>query len=281
MNGFEPNEVRATQIIRVPDKVRLAYEKRKKHPWPWYVYGKVFFRGLGAQFRKVESKEEMLLEQVVYEIDDYIPCSMYRSRSIGAKALSEMDEIPEFAEIDHDEEDVWKGRQVHLISMLGMSLARCQRIEFYITHAFLLGISKQQKAKYQTLDDLRKGWEKKTLGQMLRAIEEAWEIEPTVKASFDLFRWQRNQLIHGITTNDRYDIQTSWGQDELVSFLAFFDVHSRLVKKVFRGALSASLEYAVHHWGRPKSLPKNFPSPKHKEDAGFFFEVFTPKKGTI
>jgi hypothetical protein len=115
MNGFEPNEVRATQIIRVPDKVRLAYEKRKKHPWPWYVYGKVFFRGLGAQFRKVESKEEMLLEQVVYEIDDYIPCSMYRSRSIGAKALSEMDEIPEFAEIDHDEEDVWKGRQVHLI----------------------------------------------------------------------------------------------------------------------------------------------------------------------
>jgi hypothetical protein len=65
MNGFEPNEVRATQIIRVPDKVRLAYEKRKKHCWPWYVYGKAFFRGLGAQFRKVESKEEMLLEQVV------------------------------------------------------------------------------------------------------------------------------------------------------------------------------------------------------------------------
>lgn len=281
MNGFELDEVRATKIMRVPVKVQLAYEKRKKHPWPWYVYGKAFFLGLGAQFRKLEGKKEMLLEQVVYEIDDYIPCSMRRSRSIGAKALSEMDEVPEFAEIDHHEEDVWKGRQVHLISMLGMSLARCQRIEFYIAHAFLLGISKQQKAKYQTLDDMRKGWEKKTLGQMLRAIEEAWEIEPTVKASFDLFLWQRNQLIHGITTKDRYDIQTAWGQDELVSFLAFFDIHSRLVKKVFRGALHASFGYALHHWGRPKGLPKNYPPPEHEEDADFFFEVFKLKEDAV
>ena len=37
--------------------------------------------------------------------------------------------------------------------------------------------------------------------KLLRAIEEAWEIEPTVKASFDLFLIQRNLLIHGITTN--------------------------------------------------------------------------------
>jgi hypothetical protein len=69
-----------------------------------------------------------------------------------------------------------------------MCLAHCQQIEFYIAHSFLLGISKEQKKKYRTINDLRRGWEKKTLGNMLVCIEEAWEIEPLAKASLELYR---------------------------------------------------------------------------------------------
>ncbi len=66
-----------------------------------------------------------------------------------------------------------------------------------------------------------------------------------------------------------------------MTFLAFFDIHSRVVKTMFRAAFHASLDFAVETWGRPKQVPKDFLSKKHKEEAGLFFEVFTPKKGAI
>jgi len=51
-------------------------------------------------------------------------------------------------------------------------LAACQQIEYYIASSFLLGISKKQKQKYKTLNDLREGWKRTTLGNMLKCIEE-------------------------------------------------------------------------------------------------------------
>ena len=54
-----------------------------------------------------------------------------------------------------------------------MCLVRCQQIEHYISQSFLLGIFKKQKEKYQTINDLRAGWKKKTFGNMLQSIEEA------------------------------------------------------------------------------------------------------------
>jgi len=68
MNGFELTEVEATKIMRIPERVVRAYQKEKtykEHPWPSYVYGKSFFEGLGAQFRTIDNREEMLLSDVV------------------------------------------------------------------------------------------------------------------------------------------------------------------------------------------------------------------------
>jgi hypothetical protein len=47
---------------------------------------------------------------------------------------------------------------------------------------------------------------------MLRSIEEGYEIEPIVHASFNLFKDMRNQLVHGLTASDKYDIQTLGGK---------------------------------------------------------------------
>jgi hypothetical protein len=77
----------------------------------------------------------------------------------------------------------------------------------------LLGISKKQKSKYHTINDLRAGWKKKTLGNMLMCIQEAWEIDPIVEANFKLFLENRNLLVHGITTHERFDIQSRWGNE--------------------------------------------------------------------
>jgi len=281
MNGFDFSEVKATKIMRVPTRVVNAYTRRpeyKERPWPWYVYGKKFFEGVGASFRTVERREEMLLGDIVYEVEDYAPCSIFKRRDIGFGAL---DELEAEVNLDYDDEDIWPGREIHIITAIGMCLVRCQQIEDYITNSFLLGISKQQKAQYETFDDLKKGWQRKTLGNMLRCIEEAWDIQPLVKANFELFLKNRNALIHGLTTREQFDIRTQWGQQELWGFLKFFDIQSRIVKKAFRASYYASMHFAVHHFGLPPGAPKRLFSRAQQKEMKMFFEFFTPKEDAI
>lgn len=286
MNGFELTEVEATKIMRIPERFVRAYKKEKtykEHPWPGYAYGKTFFEGLGAQFRTIDNREEMLLSDVVYAVDDYRPCSIHKRRTVGMRAVDELRRLPELADVinDHEDEDIWNGPVIHLVTALGMCLIRCQQIEHYIAHSFLLGISKKQKAKYNTINDLRAGWKKKTFGNMLLCIEEAWEIEPTVKAGLELFVECRNRLVHGLTTNERFDIRTDWGQRELWAFLYFFDIHSRIVKKAFQASYYASIHFAVERWGLPNGFPKRIFSKRQKDEVGVFAQFFSPKLDCI
>lgn len=281
MNGFDPSDVKATRVMRVTERAERAYRRSgefKKRPWPWYVYGKKFFEDLGADFRTVDDRQEMLLGDVVYEVEEYEPCSMRKVRDIGQRAL---DELEALAQLEYHDEDIWPGPEIHLITALGMCLVRCQQIEDYIASSFLLGISKKQKSQYVTINDLRGGWRKKTLGNMLRCIEEAWEIEPLVKASFQLFLTNRNALIHGLTTSERFDIRTRWGQLELWSFLRFFDIHSRIVKQAFRASYYASIQYGMQHFGVPKGTPKRLFNKKQIDEMRMFFAFFTPKADSI
>jgi hypothetical protein len=283
MNGFDLDSLNAVKILRIPKQVEDSYKKTKSYrqkPWPNYVYGKKFFASLGAEFRTIDRQEEMLLEDIVYDVEEYVPCSVHKSREIGVKATAELFNDPELA-LEYDDEDIWPGPEIHLITMLGMCLVRCQQIEDYIARSFLLGVSKKQKSQFKTFNDLRVGWKKKTLGNMLQCMQEAWEIHPLVKASFELFLEQRNKLIHGITTEERFDIRTTWGQRELLAFLAFFDVHSRIVKKAFRASYHASMHFAVEKWGRPAGLPKNVFTKQQKEEMGIFVEFFSPKRENI
>jgi hypothetical protein len=282
-NGFEIEFARAVKIMRVPRSAEISYKRSidYKRPWPGYVYGKKFFKHLGAQFRKNEKQEEMLLQEVVYNVDRYAPCEMIKARSIGAKALAEMErEIPD---PKHDEEDIWQAPVIHLITALGICVVRCQQIEHYIANSFILGISKKQKQKqkYKTIDDLRAGWKRKTLGNMLMSIEEAWIIHPVVKVSFELFLENRNALIHGIATSDQYDLRTLWGQHELLAFLRFFDIHSRMVKKAFRASYYASIDFGIKNWGTPPGTPQKIFNKKQKEEMGLFVEFFSPRLDSI
>ena len=97
---------------------------------------------------------------------------------------------------------MWSGPVIHLITGLGMCLATCQQIEYYIAHSFLLGISKKQKQQYKTIKDLSNG-------------------------------------------------------------------------------CFASIDFALHHWGRPKEIPKSAFSRREKKEVSLFFDFFTPKEGAI
>lgn len=280
MNGFDVDDLQAKNIMRIPEKVHKSYKKQdiyKEKGWPWYAFGKKFFEGLGAQFRTIDGKEEMLLEDVVYSIEDYIPCSIRKKRSIGKKAITEL-KASELGEYPYHDEDSWNESQQIILTMLGILLARCHQIEEYVANSFLFGaFSEREKYKNDTINDVRKRWKKKTFGGMLRSIEDGWEIDPLVKANFELFRQQRNLLIHGITTHEEYDINTQWGQDELVAFLSFFDVVSRVVRSAFRASCNASISLAVHHWGVPDGMPEDFFDKQQEEEITMFFEFFSLK----
>jgi hypothetical protein len=192
-----------------------------------------------------------------------------------------MHKEPGFSEIDYEEEDIWHEPEIHLVTALGICLIRCQQIEHYIAHSFLFGISKRQKKKYVTITDLTEGWEKKTLGNMIKCIEEAYEIDPIVKQGIELFLSMRNRLVHGLTTSEEFNIATRWGQKELLAFLAFFDIHSRVIRLAFRAAFHASMYYGITHMNNEKKIPKNLLSKKQKEEAGMFPIFFKIKSETV
>jgi hypothetical protein len=145
-NGFDVGDVRATKIMRISQDVGATYRTKRNRKWPGYVYGKELFEKLGAQFRTVDGKQEMLLDDVVYAVeDDHAPCSISRERTIGKRAVLELRAEPEIANYEYHDEDKWDGPTNHLITALGICLATCQQIEHYIASSFLLGISKKQK----------------------------------------------------------------------------------------------------------------------------------------
>jgi hypothetical protein len=77
---------------------------------------------------------------------------------------------------------------------------------------------------------------------MLKSIEEGFEIHPALHAGYRLFLEMRNKLVHGLTTSDQFNIRTAWGQSELICYLPFFELVSRLVRNSFEASLYASIE---------------------------------------
>lgn len=278
MNGFLKEEVSATRICPIPRNIERSYRKREPDAsWPGYVYGRNIFEKLGANFRVVDGKNEMLLHDVVYEVEELCPTGMTRKRSIGMTAVNELKSDPSLGSVEYHEEDTWSPGEMHILTMIGMCLASCQLIEFYISNSFLFGMSKSQKAKYETINDLRNGWKKKTLGNMFKSIEEAWEIETTLRENLNLFLANRNKLIHGITTEERFDIRTRWGQAELVSFLNFFDLHARIIKMAFRSSYYMSIQFGMDLFGKPDVLSKKAFSRKQRKEMDLFVHFFEPK----
>ncbi|WP_262696459.1 hypothetical protein [Kordiimonas aquimaris] len=282
MNGFGPDQVSAQRIARIPLKVQKAYEKTnafKENGWPFYVFGKELFEGIGAEFRTIDDTEEMLIDDVVYEVEDYRACYISVSRYIGVKAIEELNKQIDLEELPFEEDDIWHEPEIHIVTGLGMLLIRCQEIEDYIARSFILGLSPKQKKKHKTLGELTNAWKKKTLGNLIKSIEEAWVIEPNFKENLDQFVKNRNQLIHGITVDERFDIRTNWGQRELLVFLTMFDTYSRIIKSVFRGAYYASFELGRTQWESNRDLLEEVDFPKNMDDEiQLFLMLFSPKK---
>ena len=276
--GFDADDCHATRIKAIPTKELTAWEKRRSssnaapHPLPWYADTWLLKR-LGAAFRDRDNLDEILIDDVVYTRGDEGPVP---PRTIGRRYLTEFNNVKVFQRYGH--EDRYSASQMTLFSILGICVARVQEIEHLIAHSFVLGaIAESERRKNQTISELIDSWKRKTLGQMLHVIEQSWTIEPTVHASLRLFLKMRNELIHGLTTSERYDIHTSWGQDETVGFLSLFELISRPLREAFKASLYASIDIGNTHLlkGEPEKHHKL--SARQQKKISLFAAFFAPK----
>ncbi|GIN08588.1 hypothetical protein J1TS1_27330 [Shouchella clausii] len=252
MNGFHISDTKATRIIDIPDeyeeKADQKFRKWSKvhapeqatnhdlHQWPWYS-DKWLLEELGAQFRILEEEEQTLLRDVVYARKVNGECYTY---NIGAKAIAEKNEwLPHYNNYDEEPRiDITE----QLFTAIGMALVQCQEIEYLFSKSFIFAISEKQQKKYKTFNDFFKGWEKKTLGGLIYAMQEAFEIDTEIKNALTLFLDMRNQLVHGVTITPRYDINTDWGQRELVAFLDLFLSLCSPIKDIAASCFEISIE---------------------------------------
>lgn len=270
MNGFEADEVGAIHVCRIPESVakrQLAIYKKDKVNWPWYGWDDLL-KKLGAEFREVDGRHEILINDVVYSQGE-------RPRVIGTRFLKEFSRDKVIA--SYGEEESFTDRQQILFTLLGVCIARCQQIEHYIAHSFILAVSAKEKSKYKTIEDLTRAWKRKTLGQLMRTIEESYELEPTFKMALEWFLEGRNQLVHGLTTHTQYDIETTWGQDEMISFLSLFEMMSRVIRNAFRSCYLMSIDYG-NTYLQDKPDPRIRFTKKQKDEMGAFAHFFVLKE---
>jgi hypothetical protein len=276
--GFEADDCQVTRVKSIPKKTLQDWERRrskdvrKPHPLPWYA-DDWLLRKLGATFRKYDHITETRIDDVVYTQGDDGPV---HPRIIGRRYLTEFKEVKAFQRYGH--EDRYSPSQMTLLTILGICIARVQEIEYLIAHSFIFGaIDESERRKNQTISDLIKGWKRKTLGQMLRSIEYYWDIEPTVQASLQLFLQMRNELVHGLTTSDRYDIHTTWGRDETIGFLSLFELISRPLREAFKASLYASIDIGNTHLLKDQPEKQSKLSARQQKKIGLFAAFFTPK----
>lgn len=277
--GFESRDLTAYGVKPIPVSIARAFEKRCEKEgghcqWPWYA-DEWLLRKLGARLRDRDEITETLIDDTVYTRDTRggkVP-----PRPIGRKFLQEFFKSRTVTRYGH--EDKYSPSQTQIFTILGICVARCQEIEHLIAHSFILAVSDCEQRKYKTITDIVKGWKAKTLGQMLRSIEQGYEIEHRVRASLNLFLSMRNQLIHGLTTCKQYDIESTWGQDELVAFLALFELLSRSVRRALRASLYASILFANTHLNGNDPGGQQTLTRRELKEASLFPEIFRVRMG--
>lgn len=248
MNGFENQDLRATRIMDIPDKYEILANRKfrdwsKKHDynkhldvenliaWPYYA-DKWLLDELGAEYRTIEGKEEILINDFVITSDNIYP--------VGVRAMQELAELtgvkfPDISNVSYE------GMRKTLDNMLGICITTIHKIENYITDSFIFAIGNEKYGEF-TIKEVTKLWKRKlTFGKLIKLIQERYEIDEDIHHALILFLTQRNRIAHGLTKDERYEIETVWGQKELVAYLALFLRNAWLLEEVFESAFIVSI----------------------------------------
>src|SRR6266850_2117546 len=173
--GFDREDVTAIRVESIPKGTLRGWEAHRaresvRQPLPWYA-DQWLLKRLGAVFRERADLSETLIDDVVYTNSPNAPVP---PRTIGRRFITEFKAVKAFQRYGH--EDRYSQSQMTLFTLLGICVARVQEIEHLIAHSFILGaIVKSERRRNKTIAELTQSWKRKTLGQMLKTIEQGWK----------------------------------------------------------------------------------------------------------
>lgn len=236
------NELEDFDVIRVmdiPDKYELMAKKRycktnvnedidinTLNIWPDYATDWLL-KKLGAEIRVVEDKKEFLIDDMVYA-----PGCVY---PVGKRAMKELFEFDSDRKMDITNVS-YEGIDGVIERMLGRAITTIHRIENYIMESYIFGLG-VKKYEHYSIDEMVKFWkEKLTFGRLINLMEENFIINDDIKKSIQLFLTQRNKIAHGLTMDERFNIDTFWGKKETVGYLALFLKNASLLENAIESA---------------------------------------------
>lgn len=292
MNGFEDDDLQVTKVIDIPDKYeKIANEKFRKwsiknqcnqhlnidslNAWPYYAEDWLL-KKLGAEFRFIDGEKQTLIDDIVYSPNKIYP--------IGLKAMKDLYELTGEKALKISNVS-YEGMEEAIEKMLGYCITLIHDIENDITNSFIFAIE-NEKYKDFSIDEVTKYWKNKlTFGRLIELMESRFDIEPHVRMSLELFLVQRNKIAHGLTKDERYDIETLWGQKELIGYLCTFINNAILLKEVSESAYIASMSLGCHLMQKENKKNKqllkfmnDFSSDQYiKEKLSLFFDTFKLK----
>lgn len=289
MNGFEDDDITVTRIMDVPDKYEKIANKKfrewsKKQnvnthldidtltAWPYYA-PEWLLKKLGIEYRVIDKKREILINDTVISGENIY--------TVGIKALKELSDNKyiEAANVSYE------GLRKAIEYMLGDCMVTIHRIESYITESFIFAVGNEKYFDYTLEEVIKLLKDKFTFGKLIQLMEERYEIDEVVHNGLRLFLTQRNKIAHGLTKDPRYDIDTLWGQKELVAYLAIFLKNAWALEAVFEAAYITTMGVAGHllkdNLNDPKELKfiNDFEKdPDVIEKVSLFAEVFKFKE---
>lgn len=275
MNGFEDDDVTVIKVMDVPDKYEKIANKKfrdwsKKNnynthtdinmlnAWPYYA-DEWLLKELGAEFRIIEEKKETLIDDVVYAPGVVYP--------IGKKAMKELYEIDSDKKLDITNVS-YEGIDDVISTMIGKSMVLVHKLEDYITNSFIFAVGNKKYSDF-AISEVTKYWKKNlTFGKLINLMKENYDIDEDFEDSLQLFLQQRNKIAHGLTKEERYDIDTLWGKKEIVGFLALFLKNAFALEPVIESAYitSIGLGYFIME-KESKTIPKEL-----KEEIKNFYD---------
>lgn len=294
MNGFEDDDLEVTRVKDIPDKYEKMANKKfidwsiknncnthlnveELQAWPYYAEDWLL-KKLGAEFRYIDDQKEVLIDDIVYAPNKVYP--------VGLKSMKELyeltgDEILDITNVTYE------GIDETIENILGECLIIIHRIEDYITNSFIFAVGNEKYSEY-SIKELTKHWKEKfTFGKLIGLMKERFNIKPDVENSLQLFLHQRNKIAHGITKDERFDIDSLWGKKELVGFLALFIQNAHILEPIIQSAYIASMSLSYYLMEQNPSLCskkikreiKEFHSdPFVKYELEIFQEFFELKK---
>lgn len=288
INGFEWKIIKAERIMEIPERyikienyltIRSLREHASEQIKSYNIHQTAYYatdwmlERLGAKWRTIEEKKQMLLLDKVYAYDEYGRSYTY---NIGARALVEdFNENIKFNFSNYTMFD--DGVEKILYEMMGIATQRCHQIEYFFSNSFIFAVSENQKKKYNTINEFIEGWSKKTLGNLITSIEESFQIKEEWKIYIKGFIEMRNQFIHGLTTKERYNIRDEWGRRELISFLSIFLKYCEPVEAVAESCYIFSICFANKEFMNKEDKWHIEETEEIKEKLSLFNEVFSLK----